>query len=724
MKIKTYKGGFMLALLLLFSALNLFAQPVEVPTVAAPPVIDGVCGEEEWAGSKVFSGKFIQVKPDFGMEMDDSTTVKILCDKKNLYVQIFAAQDTSTFVELKGTRDNAYAQDAVGFIVDPLGNRKELYMIIVGLSGNVGDFRKMRSNLDGTEDVTWDGNVESAVGKRDDGYVVEMRIPFSEFRVGSSEDLVWNVNFYRRIHSMGMQGTLIGMNELSNDAEYDAMFPIIMKGIETSAKTDITPYGIFGAVIDSTVSTNGDAGFDLKSQVGASGVFNFAFNPDYSQIEGDPITFDNNLQYAMYYTEYRPFFVEEKNVFVSENEIYYSRTIQNPFVAGRYTFKNNSLQSGLILAYDREDSALGNTDAMAGVARLSKQIANTDFGIMALDRFDLSNCANELVLMHDFSMDISAGQSLSYLIAAHNSMDSTREVRTENLKENLMYKGQYVLFKNNWAFILMHEGIGDSFRNDLGYVTWTGKQVSVAYIQREFVFCGGRVSRLTPSLQLVLEGDYDNYGNYLTKNGDSLEYTIDAKLASNFLNNGYGHIILRAAKAFWADRYFTAEKLIAYAQTNITEKIIYDININAGTRVDYNYLRVGYYSSGASNIYYNPHPMIKLNTGVSYDLFYADTSKYALSTAEVGDAVYQWKVVAADAGIAYNPTNSLSIRSIFQKQIARFAPAYYTPGEYMEKDMKIFLVCEYKPSIGNVIYLGGRYPENLIFFKFTHRFSI
>ena len=37
---------------------------------------------------------------------------------------------------------------------------------------------------------------------------------------------------------------------------------------------------------------------------------------------------------------------------------------------------------------------------------------------------------------------------------------------------------------------------------------------------------------------------------------------------------------------------------------------------------------------------------------------------------------------------------------------------------------KIFCVIEDKPSIGNVIYLGGRYPEKMLFFKCTHRFML
>lgn len=723
-KMKKYEGGKMLLIVCFLFAISAFGQTVDLPLTERPPVIDGVISENEWDGAYRIESNFMQIRPDFGSPMQDKTIVHSFYDAENYYVLFEVKQDTLTFTEVKGTRDNAYAQDAVGFVVDPLGNKKELYMIIVGLSGNIGDFRKLRSNLDGSEDITWDGNIDASVMKTSDGYNVEMKIPFCTFRMGNSEDLVWNINFYRRIHSKGIQATYVGIEELSNDAEFEAMFPVVMKGIKTKGKIEITPYGIFGATVDSVVETSGDAGFDLKAPVNSSGVFNFAFNPDYSQIEGDPITFDNNIQYALYYSEYRPFFVEEKNVFATENEIYYSRAIQNPFVAGRYTHKDNSFQSGIIVAYDREDTLIGNTDAIASVARASKQISKIDIGLMALDRYDLSLDYNDLVLMQDFNFNISEGQSFSNLFVLHNTSNSAMNLNFENLKNNFMYKTQYFLFKDNWAYVVMLEGIGDSFKNDLGYVTWKGQHSSVGYIHREFRFSQSRLNGLTFSLQAVLGSDFDRVKEYFTSSPESLEYTIDAKVEAHYLNNGYAQINLRAAKAYWADTYFTAEKLITYMSMNITNKIAYDLSVNAGTRVDYNYLRVGYYSNGASNIYYTPFPFIKLNTGVSYDLFNADTSKYALSTKDVGEAVYQWKVVAADGGISFNPSNELSLKLIVQKQIARFAPDYYTSGEYMEKDEKLFLVCEYKPSVGNVIYVGGRYPENLLFFKFTHRFAL
>lgn len=723
-KVKKYEGGKMLFLLLLLISIVVSGQTIEMPIIAKAPQIDGIISADEWGDAYKIEKDFYQIRPDFGSPMPEKTTVYSCYDKENYYVSFEVTQDTMTFVEVKGTRDKAFAQDAVGVIIDPLGNKKELYMIIVGLSGNIGDLRKMHTDVNSSEDITWDANVETAVMKTATGYNVEMRIPFCVFRTSNSENLVWNVNFYRKIQSKGMQGTLVAFKEVSIDAEYEAMFPICMRGIKIKGKTEITPYGIFGAIIDSSLTNSGDAGFDIKAPVNSNGVFNFAFNPDYSQIEGDPITFDNNLQYALYCSEYRPFFVEEKNVFATENEIYYSRAIQNPFIAGRYTHKNNSFQSGIIMAYDREDTMVGNTDAIATILRASKQVSKFDIGVMALDRYDLTMGYNDLVLMQDFNFKFSEGQSFSSVLALHNSSDSSFSIDADNIKNNLMYKVQYVLFKDNWAYILMQEGLGDSFKNDLGYVTWKGQHSTLGYIQREFNFSQSKINTLIPSLQIITGSAFSRYKEYYTSAQESLEYTIDAKIEAQYFNNGYAQVLLRAAKAYWADTYFSAEKLITYMSMYLTNQIAYDLAINAGTRVDYNYLRVGKYSNGASNIYYTPFPFITLNTGVSYDVFYADTSKYALSTKDVGDVVYQWKVVAADGGISFNPSNHLSLKVILQKQIARFAPNYYTAGEYMEKEEKLFLVCEYKPSIGNVIYIGGRYPEKMLFFKFTHRFAL
>jgi len=57
-------------------------------------------------------------------------------------------------------------------------------------------------------------------------------------------------------------------------------------------------------------------------------------------------------------------------------------------------------------------------------------------------------------------------------------------------------------------------------------------------------------------------------------------------------------------------------------------------------------------------------------------------------------------------------------------QFIDYAEGYCIDGTMHEQNKTLFFITEYKPSVGNVVYLGGRYPDNTIFFKFTTRISI
>ena len=53
------------------------------------------------------------------------------------------------------------------------------------------------------QDDTWDAVWESAVGRDDGGWIVEMRIPFSQLRFPQADVLTWGVNAQRIVHRSG-----------------------------------------------------------------------------------------------------------------------------------------------------------------------------------------------------------------------------------------------------------------------------------------------------------------------------------------------------------------------------------------------------------------------------------------------------------------------------------------------------------------------------------------
>ena len=168
-------------------------QPVILPFSMENPVIDGIISEDEWTDGYLFECGMIQFHPYAGLMMDDSMNVYMKYDGEQMYLCFDVFQDTSSLIENNGNRDNGLNQDRIGIVLDPLGKKQEMYWIVVGLSGTVNDSRFMRASKDGEEDYTWDANMSSAVERTARGYVVEMAIPFSNFRLSSNNRQEWNI---------------------------------------------------------------------------------------------------------------------------------------------------------------------------------------------------------------------------------------------------------------------------------------------------------------------------------------------------------------------------------------------------------------------------------------------------------------------------------------------------------------------------------------------------
>jgi hypothetical protein len=695
---------------------------IEIPAFERPPIIDGDADVNEWTGAYVLSGYYTQVDPDFGQPIDDITVVRLGCDMHNVYVLFEVLQDTATLIEKKGTRDNVWAQDAAGIIIDPLGNRQEQYQIILGLSGTIMDGRKVRATTEGDCDWSWDADMTWTSARTDSGFTVEAQIPFSNFRCPAGEDIIWNINLFRKVQYRNSQTLYSPLKEHSSEAEYDALFPVVMRGIRVSERIDVTPYGIYGTKFDAETSQQGDAGFDIKIPLAASGVANIAFNPDFSQLEGDPIDFDFASQYAIYYPEYRSFFIEEKGVFETDWELYYSRTIQNPLVAARYTYKSPSNQGGIIFAYDEEDTTIENADAAAAVCRYTRQIDRGNAGLMLLDRFDLDTDRNSAVVMTDGNIFAPLGVKITYQLAASDMTDDTSDMFADM---GLYYHVFTTYITNNWIILGNFWGLSPNYKNDLGYIEENDINYGGGYIARRFYFNNPILKKIEIGENFGFFGTWSEFDDYWRTSRDSLEYFALTDINFNLFTSTFVQLRYRLQKEYWEGVYLDRWAYNLYAESRPTDRTFVSAGFNGGYLIDFNVATVSRFLAGWIRPSYSPVPEININIGGVFNIIDQDTTRQALHPGDVDNPVFAWRTYGIDAGITYNPNNVFSFEFVAEREIARFAPGY---GDYevetTETENRIFAVIQYKPSVGNVIYFGGRYPEKLIFFKFTHRFRL
>ena len=93
-------------------------------------------------------------------------------------------------------RDAGATSDRFGVYLDPYHDRRSGYYFMVNAAGTLYD-GTLSNDVD--QDAKWDGVWEGKARKDDQGWTVEMRIPFSQLRCRAGERPVWGINFLREI---------------------------------------------------------------------------------------------------------------------------------------------------------------------------------------------------------------------------------------------------------------------------------------------------------------------------------------------------------------------------------------------------------------------------------------------------------------------------------------------------------------------------------------------
>ena len=142
--------------------------------------IDGELSEPEWAKAQETTG-FTQYEPYSGVAASEKSTVKVLYDDNALYIGAFL-QDSNPngiYREL-GLRDQSdnLKSDAFSVLVSPYDDGINYQEFLVSASGVQTDFKYVGNSKDRNWNAVWLSQTRIA----DDGWYVEIKIPFSALR--------------------------------------------------------------------------------------------------------------------------------------------------------------------------------------------------------------------------------------------------------------------------------------------------------------------------------------------------------------------------------------------------------------------------------------------------------------------------------------------------------------------------------------------------------------
>ncbi|MDX1546282.1 MAG: DUF5916 domain-containing protein [Rhodothermales bacterium] len=283
--------------------------------------VDAVLDEPGWQRAPAASG-FRQFEPNEGAAPSQRTEVRILYGETALYVGAVLYDDEPGRVwRTLGRRDALNQADWFLVAIDSYFDRKTAYTFGVNAAGVQLD-GIMTRDLDTSWDAVWD----SAARVTDEGWAVELRIPYSMLRFEEAGGQ-WGINFRRVIPRLSetSEWVLVRRSELAGGAV--ARYGILqgLEDIEPRRNLQITPYTLSrlqteeGAPDERLTTRAFDVGGDLKIGLSSNLTLDATVNPDFGQVDSDPAEL-NLSAFESFFPERRPFFTEGVQIFDFELE--------------------------------------------------------------------------------------------------------------------------------------------------------------------------------------------------------------------------------------------------------------------------------------------------------------------------------------------------------------------------------------------------------------------
>jgi len=291
------------------------------------PKIDGKLNDPCWE-TGVWSGDFAQQVPNQGKLPSQDTEIKILYDNNNLYVGFKCYDKGPGKIRPILSRRDEMAGDIAGIALDSYHDKQTAYEFNVAASGQKVDLVHLGAyNWDLNWDAVWDGKAKVS----DSIWTSELEIPFSQIHFAPGKEQVWGMHIWRWIDRFNeeSQWKLIPIDAPAMVYLFGELRGI--EGIKPKTNYEFLPY------LNTRFSPNTDQKNQMKYGAGLNGkiglnsgfTLDYAFNPDFGQIEADPSVL-NLTTYEVFNEEKRPFFLEGNTILdfsMNGDLLFYSRRI-------------------------------------------------------------------------------------------------------------------------------------------------------------------------------------------------------------------------------------------------------------------------------------------------------------------------------------------------------------------------------------------------------------
>ena len=346
--------------------LDLKKKQLRAARVMESPVLDGALNDEIWVSAPYATG-FVQLQPNAGENPSQRTEVKITYDDDGIYVgaKMYDTQPDSILKELS-QRDQFGNTDWFGIFIDAYRDGINGVSFIVTPAGVQFDAKYSTFG----EDESWDAVWESKTAITADGWIAEMKIPYSAIRFPDRSEQVWHLNFGRMIRRLQEKSFWNEIDPNQSGFLNQAGYLTDVRDIKSPVRLQATPFlAVYGQHYHdaqgdpkNSFGRSFNGGMDIKYGISDAFTLDMTLIPDFGEAQSDNQVL-NLSPFEVQFDENRQFFTEGTELF-NKGGLFYSRRIGGTPL--HYYDVEDQLQDGEEIVSNPSTGQLYNATKISG----------------------------------------------------------------------------------------------------------------------------------------------------------------------------------------------------------------------------------------------------------------------------------------------------------------------------------------------------------------------
>ena len=453
-----------------------------------PLVLDGALDEDFYEEFPSVSG-FVQQFPRGGEPATEDTEVWIFFDDTNIYVSMLcwdSNPDEMVADEMRRDNRNIWLNDNVMVVIDTFLDRRSGFFFQTNPLGGVREALIINET---TTNYDWNTVWDLKTRRLDEGWSVEMAIPFKSLRYSPVEPQKWGFNIMRVVRSKNEQTLLSpvpltyggqGIFRLASAADLVGIDPP-----ESSRNLEVKPYAISNLTTNRPAGISndldGDFGVDARYGLTSSMTFDLTYNTDFAQVEIDEQQV-NLTRFSLFFPEKRDFFLEGQGVFDFAGSgagggiagapddtplLFFSRRIgldQAIQAGGRLMGRAGRFTVGALNIQTDDSAESGALATNFSVMRVKRDIlGRSNVGLIMTNRSPSSpgGGSNQV-----YGFDANMGFYENIRVTGFYARSATSGITGDTES----YRGQFQYAADRYGFELSSLKVGDAFNPEVGFL--------------------------------------------------------------------------------------------------------------------------------------------------------------------------------------------------------------------------------------------------------------